>query len=72
MLRADIGPPGDFFLPSFRCPHSVERVGVMGDGGKWLCGLERIVPKKKCVMYSFGTDLLSSRIHRNIEFYCQG
>lgn len=28
----------------------------MGDGGKWVCGLERIVPKQNCVIYSFGAD----------------
>ncbi|KAG9316855.1 hypothetical protein JVU11DRAFT_2927 [Chiua virens] len=50
----------DFFLPSYKCPHRVERVGVMGDGGKWVCGLERIVPKKQCVMYSFGVNGESS------------
>lgn len=50
----------DFFLPSFNCPHRLERVGVMGDGGKWVCGLERIVHKKKCVMYSFGINGESS------------
>ncbi|KAF8843056.1 hypothetical protein BDN67DRAFT_964951 [Paxillus ammoniavirescens] len=50
----------DFFLPSFRCPHRVDRVGIMGDGGKWMCGLERIVHKKKCVMYSFGINGESS------------
>jgi len=27
---------------------------VMGDGGKWICGLEHIQKKKKCVIYSFG------------------
>ncbi|EGO25988.1 hypothetical protein SERLADRAFT_388764 [Serpula lacrymans var. lacrymans S7.9] len=50
----------DFFLPSFRCPHKVERVGIMGDGGKWTCGLERVIPKKNCVMYSFGINGESS------------
>jgi hypothetical protein len=45
---------GDFFLPSFRCPHRVERIGIMGDGGKWVCGLERIAPKSQCRIYSFG------------------
>ncbi|KAG6380486.1 methyltransferase domain-containing protein [Boletus reticuloceps] len=50
----------DFFLPYFRCPHHIDRVGVMGDGGKWVCGLERIIPKKKCVMYSFGINGESS------------
>ncbi|KAH7888957.1 methyltransferase domain-containing protein [Phlebopus sp. FC_14] len=50
----------DFFLPSYRCPHRVERIGIMGDGGKWVCGLECIVPKKKCVIYSFGINGESS------------
>lgn len=26
----------------------------MGDGGKWVCGLEHIQKKEKCVIYSFG------------------
>lgn len=39
----------------------------MGDGGKWVCGLERIVPKKKCVMYSFGTDLVSFGSDRTLK-----
>ncbi|KAG0707049.1 methyltransferase domain-containing protein [Suillus ampliporus] len=50
----------DFFLPSFRCPHRVERIGIMGDGGKWVCGLERIAPKKRCRIYSFGVNGESS------------
>jgi len=50
----------DFFLPSFRCPHRLERIGIMGDGGKWVCGLERIAPKKQCVIYSFGVNGESS------------
>jgi hypothetical protein len=29
----------DYFLPSFDCPYSVERIGGLGDGGKWVCGL---------------------------------
>ena len=66
-----IGSQGDFFLPSFKCPHRVERVGVMGDGGKWVCGLERIAPKKECVMYSFGADLVSLGTNRNSEYCCQ-
>lgn len=50
----------DFFLPSFRCPHRVERIGIMGDGGKWVCGLERIAPKRQCRIYSFGVNGESS------------
>ena len=26
----------------------------MGDGGKWVCGLEHIQKKERCVIYSFG------------------
>jgi len=46
----------DFFIPSFQCPHRLERVGVMGDGGKWVCGLDRIAKQDKCVIYSFGIN----------------
>lgn len=45
---------GDFFVPSFQCPHIVERVGVLGDGGKWVCGVDRVASQEKCVIYSFG------------------
>src|SRR5579863_2335105 len=47
--------PGDFFIPTFRCPHRLERIGVIGDGGKWVCGLQRVAKQKKCVIYSFGS-----------------
>jgi hypothetical protein len=58
--RDDFYTLWDFFLPSFRCPHRLERIGIMGDGGKWFCGAERIASKKKCVMYSFGINGESS------------
>jgi len=50
-------PPGDFFIPAFQCPHKVERVGTLGDGGKWVCGLDRVAKQDKCVIYSFGLPL---------------
>ncbi|KAH9054313.1 methyltransferase domain-containing protein [Lactarius vividus] len=50
----------DFFVPSFQCPHHVERIGVLGDGGKWVCGMERIAKQEKCVIYSFGINGESS------------
>ena len=31
---------------------------MMGDGGKWVCGLEHIQKKKNCVIYSFGKPFL--------------
>ena len=46
--------PGDFFIPAFQCPHHVERIGTLGDGGKWTCGMDRIAKQDKCVIYSFG------------------
>jgi len=50
----------DFFIPGFQCPHRAARVGTLGDGGKWVCGLERLQHKKNCVIYSFGINGESS------------
>ncbi|KAL6303533.1 methyltransferase domain-containing protein [Sparassis latifolia] len=50
----------DFFIPAFNCPHRVERIGTMGDGGKWVCGMDRIAKQKECVVYSFGVNGESS------------
>ena len=47
-------PVGDFFPPAFNCPHERERIGILGDGGKWVCGLSRLTDKRDCVVYSFG------------------
>ncbi|KAK2040417.1 hypothetical protein LZ31DRAFT_604177 [Colletotrichum somersetense] len=47
----------DFIPASYNCPWDVERIGRMGDGGKWVCGMSRYVdyPKdRECVIYSFG------------------
>ena len=49
--------PGDFFPPIFNCPHEMDRLGALGDGGKWLCGISRIQDKPDCVVYSFGASL---------------
>jgi Methyltransferase domain len=45
---------GDFYIPAFQCPHHTERVGRRGDGGKWVCGVDRVAKQEKCVAYSFG------------------
>lgn len=50
----------DFFIPAFQCPHRVERIGTLGDGGKWTCGVDRIAKQDKCVIYSFGINGESS------------
>jgi hypothetical protein len=33
----------------------MQRIGTLGDGGKWVCGMERIEKKRDCVIYSVGT-----------------
>lgn len=43
-----------FFPPSFDCPHETERIGALGDGGKWTCGVSRLEHKPDCIIYSFG------------------
>ncbi|KAL4078085.1 methyltransferase domain-containing protein [Scleroderma citrinum] len=43
-----------FFPPSFDCPHETERIGALGDGGKWTCGVSRLEHKPDCIVYTFG------------------
>ncbi|KAG0346864.1 hypothetical protein BG004_000669 [Podila humilis] len=47
-----------YFPPSFVCPHDIQRVGPLSDGGKWICGMSLFEekPRNKCVMYSFGVN----------------
>ena len=53
------GDAGDFFPPIYNCPHELDRLGALGDGGKWMCGMSRIQDKPDCVIYSFGASPLS-------------
>jgi hypothetical protein len=42
--------------PTFSCAFE-ERIGEMGDGGKWLCDPHRIVTNPgNCLIYSFGSN----------------
>lgn len=53
----------DFLPASFNCPWEIERVGRLGDGGKWVCGMSRYEAMSKsrpCVIYSFGIQYESS------------
>ncbi|KAN0141570.1 Methyltransferase domain containing protein [Lactarius tabidus] len=45
----------DFFTPAFSCPHELERIGALGDGGKWVCGLSQLQEKEDCIVYSVGS-----------------
>jgi len=50
----------DFFLPAFSCPHELERIGALGDGGKWVCGLSQLREKEDCIVYSVGSPAEAS------------
>lgn len=48
----------EFVHPAFNCPHDVERIGRIGDGGKWICGMTRYEANndRPCLVYSFGVN----------------
>lgn len=50
----------DLFPPNYNSPYPVERIGKMGEGGKFIAGLDRLAQEKDCVMYSFGVEKDSS------------
>lgn len=43
----------DLAPPLLSCP-DLERVGKVGEGGKWVCGLSYLSRLPNCVMYSYG------------------
>eukprot|EP01042_Synura_sphagnicola_P031045 gene31045-39967_t len=43
----------DLAPPTVSCPDA-ERVGKVGEGGKWVCGLSHLSRLEHCVMYSYG------------------
>ncbi|PSK51984.1 hypothetical protein B9Z65_3251 [Elsinoe australis] len=68
----------DFTRPTFFCPYEIERVGSIGDGGKWVCGMshyQRMAPgpsrstnpAPEMIMYSFGVNDDSSFEARMME-----
>ncbi|KAJ7179936.1 methyltransferase domain-containing protein [Mycena crocata] len=50
----------DFFPAAYNCPHEIQRLGALGDGGKWVCGISRVETKPDCIVYSFGINYESS------------
>ncbi|KAI9852649.1 MAG: hypothetical protein M1838_006106 [Thelocarpon superellum] len=66
----------DFFPPAWTCPWDMQRVGQLGDGGKWVCGMslyeEQTDPPT--VMYSFGVNNRSTfeaemLVRSNVEIF---
>ena len=41
----------DFFPATWTCPHDIQRVGRLGDGGKWVCGMSvyESLPAQKAI-----------------------
>lgn len=64
---------GDFFPPIFNCPHELDRIGALSDGGKWMCGISRIQDKPDCVIYSFGMShiLFPFVLRPRVDARCQ-
>ena len=48
----------DFFPATYTCPHDIQRVGRLGDGGKWVCGMSLFEARKApgTIIYSFGVN----------------
>jgi len=47
-------PFGTLFPTRFFCPHELERVGELSDGGEWVCGISQL-QEQDCIVYSVGT-----------------
>jgi hypothetical protein len=45
----------DLYEPIYNC-HNRVRLGRIGDGGKWLCNLDRLISRPSCIIYSFGSN----------------
>ena len=44
----------DNWSPNFHCSNA-QRVGNMGEGGKWVCDLSRLKSRHDCLIYSVGS-----------------
>jgi len=48
--------PWYFFESTYECKMGEDRVGLAGEGGKWMCGMSNLLQKPKCIVYSMGSN----------------
>jgi len=61
------------YEPSFSCVLE-ERVGLQGEGGKWVCDPHKIRAQEKCLVYSVGSHGqydFEKAVHENISSKCE-
>lgn len=61
------------YEPSFSCALE-ERVGMQGEGGKWVCDPHKIQEKDSCLVYSIGSNGqydFEESVHKHISSKCE-
>ena len=61
------------FEPDFACRHE-KRIGIMGDGGKWVCDPHRLSKSSRCLVYSVGSAndfTFEEAVKRDIGKHCE-
>ena len=46
----------DLWGPDYNCPYMKERIGKVGDGGKWVSGLSSLLQRPHCLVISIGSN----------------
>ena len=56
LIESELVRIWDVFGPNYNCLYSRERLGRLGDGGKWVCGPSLLLQSRSCVVYSIGSN----------------
>jgi len=48
--------PWTLYESTYECNMGEDRIGLPGEGGKWICGVSNLLQKPKCVVYSMGSN----------------
>jgi len=48
--------PWYLFESTYECTMGEDRIGYIGEGGKWLCGLYNLLQVPNCIIYSMGSN----------------